>query len=117
MTVSQIARENNCSHSTIIKYLRTFDVQREDRKNSLNIKGKLAYGSKVLNDRVVDDKNEQAIIRKMLLLHVSGNSYRKIAEVLNENKVPTKTYSKKWDPKTVFQILCRHKRLSKIKAL
>jgi len=41
----------------------------------------------------------------MKLLKAAGNSYWKIADVLNGNKVPTKKEKGGWSAKTVHQII------------
>lgn len=106
-SASQIARENDCSHSSILKYLDVFGISIRDNNSSEYRTGEMAYGKKIVKGKVVDDKGEQAIIRKMKLLKVAGNSYWKIAEVLNRNRVPTKKEKSIWSAKTVHQIICK----------
>jgi len=69
-SASQIAKENNCSHSTILKHLALAGIK--------------------IRGRVVDDIEEQVVIKKIKLLRAAGNSYWKIADVLNRNEVLTK---------------------------
>lgn len=65
----------------------------------------LKLTEKVEKRKLIEHKREAETIRKMRELRDKGFSYRKIAEVLNTMKVPTKTGRGKWHGKTVYQIL------------
>lgn len=53
----------------------------------------------------VSHKGELEVIEKMKELRSKGYSYRKIAEILNTMKVPTKTKKGKWHGKSVYHVL------------
>ncbi len=104
-SASQIANENDCSHTSILKYLGIFGIAVRDNALTEYRTGELAYGKKIIKGKIADDKEEQAVIKKMKLLKSVGNSYWKIAEVLNGNSVPTKKEKGPWSAKTVHQII------------
>ncbi|AYF45735.1 recombinase domain protein [Halobacteriovorax sp. BALOs_7] len=67
----------------------------------------LGYGERVEKRNVIEHKRESEAIRKMIELRDKGYSYRKIAEILNTMKVPTKTGKGGWHGKTVYQIIAK----------
>ncbi|PIK13975.1 recombinase family protein [Halobacteriovorax sp. JY17] len=73
-------------------------------KNQKRRRG-LAYGQKVEKREVSQHKREREVIEKMKEFRAKGYSYRKIAEILNVLKVPTKTKKGLWYGKTIYQVL------------
>jgi hypothetical protein len=68
-------------------------------------------GNRRKNTRLVDNPEEQRIIGVMKKMRDEGKSYREIATVLNEQRVPTRMKRKgkktMWHPITIRNILMR----------
>ncbi|MEI8347830.1 MAG: recombinase family protein [Pseudomonadota bacterium] len=104
---------NTSSHSTVLYNLKAFGVPKHHagHKNQTQ----MGYGESWKNHAVSRNVRESAVIAKMLDLKAEGLSYRKIADHLNTNSLPTKTGKGKWSSKTVYQILIRVQRKSSSK--
>ena len=63
------------------------------------------------NTRLIENSEEQEIIKQMKDLREKGNSYSEIANYLNKRGIPTRFTRKNrksdWHPSTVRNILCR----------
>jgi len=70
------------------------------------IKGQIPYGYKVENRRLIKDKGEQQIIRKIQRWKTENISLREIAKRLNQEKNPGKNGGR-WQANTVKKIFDR----------
>lgn len=106
--MAQIAREIGCARSTVVKFLLEFGV--ELRKDGLPHyqKSQLAYGEKLYGGSVVPHLAELRIVAKFMELRREGRSYGEIAWWANQNGVPTKYRTGRWDRRTIFEILRRN---------
>lgn len=105
LTCEEIAKEIFSARTTVLKYLKLFNIPVREVGNNQKRKRGLAYGKKIRNRHMEDYTREQENIKKMKELRDKGFSYHKIADVFNALKVPTKTRSGKWHSKTIFNIL------------
>lgn len=92
-----------------MKRLKECDIELRPVGSNQKRKRGLGYGERVKKRNVIEHKRESEAIRKMIELRDKGYSYRKIAEILNTMKVPTKTGKGRWHGKTIHQILMRLK--------
>ena len=106
-SLAQIAREVGCSRATVAKYLLEFGVALRRDGIPHYRKSQLAYGEKLHNDRIVPHLGELRIIEKLHELRQQGRSYAHLADWANESGIPTKNRSKRWDRRTIFEILRR----------
>lgn len=90
---------------------RTRDALRH-KKATGQVYNHIPYGYREEGGRLVEDENEQKWIGWMKLRRTYGDTYRTIADELNDNKVPTKGYGKgknfrqgEWHPETVRSVL------------
>ena len=106
LSARQIAELITSSKSTVISRLKQFRIplRSQEQSHSLN-PGQVAFGQRLLNGKVVPNKVELEIIKKMTALKSQGLSYWKIAEMLNLWGIPTKNRNSKWHPTTVMKIL------------
>lgn len=63
------------------------------------------FGEKIRKGKAVIHVVEQRVIETVWKLKEEGLSLRKIAEVLDQMKIPTKERGKKWHPEIVRRIL------------
>ncbi len=101
----QIAKETDCSHSTVLYYLCKFNIALRHTPFPNQITGQIAFGYKAVNGKLRQNLNEQKVIKKMSDFRSEGFSYRKIATILNALNVPTKGQHSKWHATTVMKIL------------
>lgn len=66
--------------------------------------GAPAYGQKAVNNELATDATEAAVLKQMRALAAEGISVRGIADLLNEQGVPSKRGGK-WHPTTVARLL------------
>ncbi|WP_120405489.1 recombinase family protein [Halobacteriovorax sp. BALOs_7] len=90
-----------------MKRLKECDIELRPVGSNQKRKRGLGYGERVEKRNVIEHKRESEAIRKMIELRDKGYSYRKIAEILNTMKVPTKTGKGGWHGKTVYQIIAK----------
>jgi len=108
LSTSQIAALCFSSRSTILKHLEQHGIARRKSGSSLRRPGYgLAYGRRVVGRLEVRSKKEEVIITRMRAMKLSGLSYGRIAERLNQSEVPTKTKRGLWSAKTVHQIVSK----------
>ena len=69
----------------------------------------IAYGKKIIDEKLVEHPEELLVIRKILTLHQSGLSNRNVAKKLNEQSIPTKKKTSGWNHETIRQIIKRNK--------
>jgi transposase-like protein len=106
-STAQIARELGCARSTIVKFLLDFGI--ELRRDGLPHyrKSQLAYGEKIYGGRIVPHLSEVRIIEQFLALRNEGRSYAKLAHWANNQGILTKNRTRRWDRRTIFEILRR----------
>ncbi len=106
----EIARILNVNHSSVIQRLREFGIYRpEENPNKKNkIKGQIPYGYDYKNGKLVKNKEEQEVIRKIKQMRATGLSLREIARELNKKLIPTKNNGI-WQANTIRKILQREK--------
>jgi len=75
------------------------------KKNSKQAYSPTPFGFERVGDSLVEDEQEQAIIRRIFFERSEGLSYWKIAEELNQAGVRTKKGGNKWYASTVKYIL------------
>ena len=105
LTCKEIASLTFSVRSTVLKYLKHFEIEVRPVGSNQNRKRGLAYGSKSQAKRIVDHKAEKEMIKRVQSLRDQGYSYQKIADILNTMKVPTKTRKGNWSRKQVWSIL------------
>jgi hypothetical protein len=105
LTPGEIAAEIFSCRTTIIKYQKNFGIPLRHEDEGYRNRSHLKYGEQVRKREIVAHKLEQAVIRKMRKLRDRGWSYWKIADVLNDWGVRTKSRRGKWHARTVKQIL------------
>lgn len=105
LTCQEIADLISSSRTTVLKYLKEFEISVRRQGVNSNRKRGLPYGSKVRAKEEAEHKRELENVKKMRELRGKGYSYWKIAEIFNSMKIPTKTKRGKWHAKTIQQIL------------
>ncbi len=105
-TGSQISKELGVSRATVIKYQKRFGLQARTTGKNVRRKRGVSYGTKISsNGKMTKITNESNVIEAMRIWRGKGKSFREIANLLNDQKVPTKTGKGPWHGKTVHQIL------------
>lgn len=102
----EIANKLGVTRSTISRYQKINGLNL--RKTGVNIKRSrgVAYTKRFLkNGQIININSEIEVKRGIKLWRDSGMSYRAIAKILNDEKIPTKTLKGKWHGKSVHQIL------------
>ncbi|MCG6533421.1 MAG: recombinase family protein [Syntrophales bacterium LBB04] len=72
--------------------------------------GHIPYGYHRVSGRLLPDPQEGQILRKMKKWRKDGLSYGKIAQLLNEKKIPTKKQNALWYASTVRHLLTKKKK-------
>lgn len=90
----------------ITKFLKKYDIPLKTvtRKNN----GGHVYGYRKYGERCVELKKEQEVIELVESFRRSGYSYQKIADLLNQHKVETKSKEGVWYSKVVRDVLLRN---------
>ena len=86
---------------------RTVDALARKKENGERC-GEIPLGFDVRDGMLVENEQEQAVIRRILAWHHGGISYRRIAERLTSERVRTKKGLDKWNYQTVRNIILRH---------
>lgn len=103
----EISKKLNCSHSTVLQYLKKFNIDRRPQGSNIHPKRGLQYGRKIRKGQESDHIRELAIISKMQKLRRDGLSFREIAHIFNREKVATKPGCGVWHGRTIKGILDR----------
>ncbi len=111
LSAIEIAKKFSCSKSTFLKYLKLNNIPIREACVAIHKNRNVRYGEKNRSRRRMSHEREQEVIQKMVFLRDKGYSYRKIAEILDTMKIPTKTRKTKWQARVVQEIL---KRVSKV---
>ena len=76
-------------------------------RTRVQVPGRPPYGYAYLKGQMVIDPREYSIIQQILKLWKSGKSYNTISEILNKQKIPTRSH-KLWIRCVVRSIILRH---------
>ena len=106
-SLAQIARELGCVRSTVAKHLLEAGIEPRQEGLPHHRKGQLAYGEKLRNGQVVPHLGEVSAIQQLAALRGKGLSYEKLAVWANQERIPTKNRTGRWDRRTIFEILRR----------
>ena len=104
-TCQEIAKMILCARTTVLKYLKEFDIPVREVGSNIRRKHGVAFGQKTTHREVQSHKREQNRINRLLELREKGYSYGKIADVFNTLKIPTKTRKGKWHAKSIHSII------------
>jgi len=85
---------------------RTCFALQHKKRNGFKTGGDIPYGYDVINGKLVENHQEQEVIRRILALRAKGYSMRKIASTLNEDGILTKR-GMQWQATQVQGILKR----------
>ncbi len=106
LSIREIARQLNVSHSTIIECLKRLGIHSNSSNNNARIQGQVPFGYNYKNGKLEKNEEEQEVIRIIKQMRSSGLSLRGIARELNKRHVPTKNNGI-WQTTTVSNILSR----------
>lgn len=104
---AQIAALSFSCRTTILARFRAFGIPLRHEAEGYKTRSQLGFGQAMRQGRVVAHQREQAAIRKMQKLRDRGWSFWKIADVMNDWGMKTKTGKGKWHARSVQQILNR----------
>jgi predicted DNA-binding protein YlxM (UPF0122 family) len=102
LSVREIARLTETSHSTILSALSKFEIPQNG--NGHKRRGQIPFGYEYKDFKLIKRKDEQEIIRMIRQYRVNGLSLQKIADELNQKLVPTKNCVV-WQANTVKKIV------------
>ncbi len=77
----------------------------EKLRSRRGIGGVSLDGTRMVNGQVTIHQREVAVIEQIRTLRTQGNSYWKVADILNVMQIPTKSRRAKWQATTVLKIL------------
>ena len=95
VSVAQWERETICE--------RTSDALQAKKARGEKTGGNVPFGFEVVNGKLIENVEEQAVISKIRELRANGLSLRKIAEKLNDEGIETKT-GKAWNAMQISRI-------------
>lgn len=67
--------------------------------------GRIPYGYTRIDGKLIENEEEQKVIKKMKRWKKEGKSYRKIANLLNEKKIPCRIQKARWHDSAIWYIL------------
>jgi hypothetical protein len=106
----QIAELTASSKATVTRYLHLHNiVTARPGRRSWQHPGQLPYGTRLHNGRVVPNKAEERILRRMCELRERGLTYRQIVARLEAARIPTKTGRTRWAATTVMNLVMRYR--------
>jgi hypothetical protein len=91
LTPGQIAKEILSARSSVLKYLRIYNIPLRPADEESTRRRPPAFGERRLSGKVVTNILELRVVEMMKDLRSEGLSYWKVAERLNQLKIPTKT--------------------------
>lgn len=105
LSSTEIAKLTFSSRPTITKRLKQYGIPLKiyTRRND----GAHVYGYRKHGGKAIEFKKEQEVMELIKSHRDSGYSYQKIADILNEKKIETKTKKGFWYSKVVRQICLR----------
>ncbi len=106
LSMREIARQLNVSHSTIIETFKRLGIQKNSSNNNTKIPGQIPFGYSYKNGKLEKNEKEQEVIGTIKQLKSNGLSLRGIARELNQKLIPTKNNGI-WHANTVSKILER----------
>ena len=83
---------------------RTSDTLQNKKKQKKVYSGSIMYGFDRVGDKLVENKYEQKVLRKIQRLRDKNHSYQKISDYLNRNNHLTK-HNKQWNRNGVYSLL------------
>ena len=116
MSLGEISKETGIPKTSIREALnaggmalRSFSTCRSTphSRTRVQIPGRPPYGYARLNGQLVIDPREYSTIQQILKLWKSGKSYNAISEILNKQKIQTRSH-KPWIRCVVRSIIIRH---------
>ncbi len=105
LSLREIATQFSSSKTTIREQIIKYGIELRGRGGDDVFKER--YGSKRDKYRTRKTRSEHRAIKIMIDLRARGLSYRRIAELLTEMKIPTKTGLDKWHNNVVREIINR----------
>lgn len=94
-------------HERMVISERTKEAMRHMRETGQKISSDPPYGFRFEGKAVVPDHDEQLVVAQVLDLHRDGNTYRGIADALNESEIPAR--GERWHHTTVFRLVRRER--------
>ena len=67
--------------------------------------GHIPYGYHKVDDRLVPNEQEQQVVGKIKRLKRRGKSYRTIAQILNDQGIPTRSKGARWHDSSVWYVV------------
>lgn len=105
----EIATLTASSRATVTRYLHLHNIATAcPERRSWQHPGQLPYGTRLHNGRVVPNKTELRVIRRMCDLRARGMTYRQIVARLEGARIPTKTGRLSWAATTVMKLVSKH---------
>lgn len=106
LSARQIGIRLGVSHSTVLAALASNGLIDRNGNGNGHRKGQIPFGFVCVDNRLVRSEEEQQVIRLVRQFRRNGLSLRKIADELNQRRVPTKNHGV-WQANTVKKILDR----------
>lgn len=85
------------------------DANQSRRTQGKSTNGHRIHGYKICRGKLVPDKTERSIARRMVAMRENGKILREIAEHFNGRKI-RRPSGKAWNPQAVNRMIARHKR-------
>ncbi|MBI2601868.1 MAG: recombinase family protein [Deltaproteobacteria bacterium] len=104
-SAGQIAQAIFSSKSAVTAALARFEIPIREAHLHHGHPSQAKFGEKIRKGTAVVHLVEQRVVDTVKNLKAEGLSRRKIAEILDQMKVPTKQRGKKWHPEMVKRIL------------
>lgn len=108
LSSKEIAKLAFSSRATVTNYLNKYGIPL--KKVTRRTNGGHRFGFRRYGGRSILMKKEQEVMEMIKLYRFQGYSYQKIADILNNQKIQTKTKNGFWYSKVVRQIFLRHLR-------
>lgn len=71
--------------------------------------GRPKYGFKKINEKLIEDKEQQEVIQTMIGMKADGSTYAEIANYLNDQKIPAIKKNTDWTKRKVEHVLSSFK--------
>lgn len=105
---AQIAAETFSCQRNVTKQLKRFGIPlRSEDTRKIKSLSQLKFGESLRRKRVAKSKKERAVLQMIMKLRAREYSFHKIARVLNDSGIPTKTGRGKWHARFVQRLLMR----------
>ncbi len=93
------------SRSTILKKLKTVDVQLRAPSHNYGNPAQLKFGYKKIEGKVIPHEGERLIEEAIKDFGADGLTYRQITQRMTALKIPTKNGKVKWHPMMIKRII------------